>query len=104
MWYSKRFWLRHPSPAYTKSERELHDIPVEVQRAPWSPAQESVATERTLDLPLQGVRESYYNISNPHLPQDDVREGLKAPGLRGQKSRGRLMKESEEFRDVKDIV
>ena len=104
MWYSKRFWLRRPSPAYTKSERELQDVPAEVQRAPWSPAQESVATERTLDLPLQGVRESFFSISVPHLPQDDVRDGVKAPGLRGQESKGSLMKESEELRDVKDII
>ena len=103
-WYSKRFWLRRPSPVYTKSERELQDIPAEVQRAPWTPARESVATDKTVDLPLQGVRESFFSISVPHLPQDDVRDGLKAHGLRGQKSRGSITKESEALRDVKDII
>ncbi|KAF6217907.1 hypothetical protein HO133_006319 [Letharia lupina] len=32
-WYSKRFWLRRPSPAYTKSERELRQVPAEARRA-----------------------------------------------------------------------
>ena len=33
-WYSKRFWLLCPSPAYTKSERELRQVPAEARGAP----------------------------------------------------------------------
>ena len=108
-WHSKRFWLRRPSPVYTKSERELEQVPVEVQRAAWSPARESVATDRTLDLPLQGVRESFFNISVPHLQQrsDDgnVKDGLQAPNLRGQESEGSFTKDDcGELKDVNDII
>ena len=104
-WHSKRFWLRRPIPAYTKTERELQDVPAEVQRAPWSPARESVATERTLDLPLQGVRESFFNFSVPYLSQHDIKDDPnKTSELRGQESEGSLLKEGGELRDVKDII
>ena len=104
-WYSKRPWLRRPSPVYTKSEREMQQMPGEVRRASWSPARQSTATERTLDLPLQGVRESFFNISVPHLPQRyDVKDKSEAPSWHGQESEGSLMKESGELRDMKDII
>ena len=104
-WYSKRFWLRRPSPAYTKTEREVDPMPVEVRRAPWSPnGHDSAATDKTLDLPLQGVRESFFDLSIPHLRQHDGKSDLRAPGMRGQESEGSLMKEGGELRDVKDII
>lgn len=102
-WYSKRFW-RRPSPVYLKSERELQHVPAEVRRAPRSVAEESSATERTEGLPWQGVRESFFNISIPHLPHRDVENDLNAPDLRGQESERSLQMNIEELRDVKDIV
>lgn len=103
-WYSKRFWLRRPSPVYTKSERELQQVPAEVRRAPWCVAQDSSATEGTLGLPWQGVRESFFNTSIPHLPHCYVKNELDAPDLRGQKSEGSLQMDVGELRDVKDMV
>ena len=105
-WYSKRLIrLRRPSRAYTKSERELKQVPAEVERAPWSPAlQESLDTEGTLNLPLQGVRESFFEISVPHLRGRDGKDELRGSGTRGQGSEGSLSKEGGELRDVKDII
>ncbi len=103
-WYSWRFGLRRPSPAYTKSERELQHVPVEIRRVPRSVGQESSATERSLGLPLQGIRESFFNISIPHLPHRDAKSELNAPDLRGQESEGTLRMDFGELRDVKDIV
>ena len=112
-WYSKRLlWLRRPSRAYTRSERGLKKqvvvVPAEVQRAAWSPAltKKSLDTEMTLELPLQGVRESFFEMGVPHLRgHDDGKDGLGAPGMQGgQGSEGSLSKEGEEVRDVKDII
>ena len=108
-WYSKRLlWLRRPSRAYTRSERELKQVvvvPAEVQRAAWSPAltKKSLDTEMTLELPLQGVRESFFEMGVPHLREHD---GLGAPGMQGGQgsSEGSLSKECGEVRDVKDII
>ena len=80
-------------------------MPAEVQRAPWSPAlQGSLDTEMTLDLPLQGVRESFFEMSVPHLREHDEKDDLRAPGTQGQGSEGSLSKEGGELRDVKDII
>ena len=80
-------------------------MPAEVQRAPWSPAlQQSLHTEMTLDLPLQGVRESYFEMSVPHLRQHDEKDDLRAPGMQGQRSEGSVSKDCGELRDVKDII
>ena len=104
-WYSKRFRLRRPSPAYTKSERELQQQgPAQERRAPRSVAQESSAMERSRGLPLQEVRESFFNISIPHLPHHDVKSEMNAPDLRGQESESSLQVDFGDFYDVKDIV
>ena len=80
-------------------------MPAEVQRPPWSPAlPESLDTEGTLHLPLQGVRESFFEMSVPHLWEHGGKDDLKEPGMRGQGSEGSLSKECGERRDVKDIV
>ena len=107
-WYSKRWIrLRRPSPVYAKSERELQHVPpaAEDRRAPLSVVRASSATERTLELPLQGVRESFFNISIPHLPQPDVDSDLKASlDSQGQGFQGRLSTDCEEPSDAKDLV
>lgn len=106
-WYSKRFWLRRPSPVYIKSERELQQVLTECRRVPpRSVVEESSATamERSLGLPLQGVRESFFNISIPHLSHQDVKNDLEAPDLRGQTSERTLQTDFEELRGVKDMV
>lgn len=107
-WYSKRLnWLRRPSPVYIESARELRQVPVaaEDRRASWFMTRASSATEGTLGLPLQGVRESFFNISIPHLPQRDVENDVKAlPDLEGQGSQGSLPTDLGELSDVKDIV
>lgn len=104
-WYPKRFRLRRPSPAYVKSEREPRQVPAEVGRAPRSVGRESSATEGTLGLPLQGLRESFFNISIPHLPYRDVKDDFsEALDLRGQESKGSLRMDVGELSDVKDIV
>ena len=92
-----------------RSERGLKKqvvvVPAEVQRAAWSPAltKKSLDTEMTLELPLQGVRESFFEMGVPHLRGHD---GLGAPGMQGGQgsSEGSLSKEGEEVRDVKDII
>ena len=113
LWYSKRFWLRRPSPVYEKSEQELRQVPVPVESMRVAPRAVtrgvSVATEGTLDLPLQGVRESFFNISLPHLPQQDVKHSPEAAnwkgrGLRGHDSERTLRADSDEACDVKDLV
>lgn len=103
-WYSKRFRLRRPSPVYIKSERELQQVPAEDGKKPRSVVRESNATEKTLDLPLQGVRESFFNISIPHLPQRDVENDFIASDSPGQESEGSLPTHVGEFHEVKDIV
>ena len=113
LWYSKRFWLRRPSPVYEKSEQELRPVPVPVESTRVPPRVlargESIATQGTLDLPLQGVRESFFNISLPHLPPQDVKRNLEAAnlkgrGLRGHDSERTLRADSDEACDVKDLV
>lgn len=105
-WYPKRFRLRRPSPAYVKSEREARQVAAEVGRAPRSVGRESSATEEgTLGLPLQGLRESFFNISIPHLPYRDVKDDFsEAPDLRGQGSEGSLRMDVGGLSDVKDVV
>ena len=111
LWHSKWVWLRRPSPVYEKSERELRQIPVEsrwvLPRAVTRAG--SIATQGTLGLPLQGVRESFFNISLPHLPTQDVKQNSKAAALKGHDLRGHdsertLQADSEEACDVKDLV
>lgn len=104
-WFLKRFRLGRPSPVYTKTERELRRDPQKERRAPRSVAQEPSATEKSLGLPLQGVRESFFNISIPHLPHPDVKKmDMNAPDLRGQESESSLRMDFGELCDVKDIV
>ncbi len=84
-------------------ERELGRVPEGVR---WSRARESVGT---LELPMQGVRESFFRISVPYLLErgdgdGDGEGGVGAPGLRRQGSEGSLMREGGEVRDVKDII
>ena len=94
-WYSLRPWLRRPSPVRTKLEKEMGRM---------MPGE----TERTLDLPLQGVRDSFFNISVPHLPPEQggggKGGGLEASALHGHGSEGSLMKGGGDNRDVNDII
>lgn len=91
---------------YVKPEWELqHVCPVDVGgRAPRVVVRESGVMEEGLGLPLQGVRESFFNISIPHLPHRDVKTDLNAPDVRGQESEASLPMDSGELRDVKDII
>lgn len=102
-WHPKRFGLQRLSPVYVGSERELRQVPAEVGREQRSVAHESNATE---GLPLQGLRESFFNISIPHLPYRDAKIDLllQAPDLRGRESEGSLRLDCGELGDVKDIV
>ena len=102
-WYSKRFRLRRPSPVYVKSERELQQIGVEDRKKP-SLAEEPSAPEKTLGLPWQGVRESFFNISIPHLPRSDVKNELDPSDSPGHESEGSLPTHFGELCDVKDLV
>ncbi len=110
-WQARGFvGLRRPGAVYGKGERErerereLGRVPAGVR---WSRARrESVGT---LELPMQGVRESFFRISVPYLAErgdddGDGEGGFGAPGLRGQGSEGSLMREGGEVRDVKDII
>lgn len=96
---------------YEKSERELRQVPAESRRVPPRAVARggSIATQGTLDLPFQGVRESFFNISLPHLPQQDVKRNLEAPDLKGHDLKGHdsertLQTDFEEVCDVKDLV
>ena len=111
LWHSKRFWLRRPSPVYEKSNRELRQVAAESRRVPPRAVARggSIATQGTLDLPFQGVRESFFNISLPHLPQQDVKHNMEAADLKdhdlkGHDSERTLRADFEEVCDVKDLV
>ena len=96
---------------YEKSEQELRQVPIESRRVTPRAVTRggSIATQGTLDLPLQGVRESFFNISLPHLPPQDVKRNPRAAALKGHDLRGHdsertLRADSEEACDVKDLV
>lgn len=103
IWWSKRFRLRRPSPVLVRSEREMQQVDAEDRKRP-SVAEEPSVPEQTVGLPWQGVRESFFNISIPHLPHSHVKNELDVCNSPGQESEGDLPAHFGELCDVKDIV